>query len=1034
MTFDPARIADPRYFADHRLPAHSDHRWFATADEADEGVSSFEQSLDGLWKFHYAKNLASVVPGFEQPGFDTTGWDDIPVPSHIQLQGYDRPQYVNVQYPWDGYEPVEPGQIPTRYNPVGSYVTAFALDRPLGDGERLTVVFHGAESALAVWLNGTYIGYACDSFTPSEFDLTESVADGENKLAVQVFKWSGASWIEDQDMYRFSGLFRDVVLCRHPACHAEDVAVTTDLADDFGQATVRVEVRLSAPGTITAHLRQGVMAPAAHQSAGMTLVDLTVPSPHLWSAEDPYLYDLLIAVADAEGNPTEYIPLTVGIRRFSLAGSVMTLNGQRIVFKGVNRHEFGLNGRVMTREQTEADIRACKAVGVNAIRTSHYPNNGFFYDLCDRYGLYVIDEMNLESHGLWDRLNRQHRGIEEALPGDRPEWLPALLDRAASLLQRDKNHPCVLLWSCGNESYGGRDILAVSEYFREQDPRRLVHYEGVHWDPRYPETTDVVSQMYTPAAEIEEWLRTHRDKPFILCEYAHAMGNSFGAVDKYTELAYREPLFQGGFIWDFADQAIALKDRYGEPFFGYGGDCGDAPNDAEFSGDGIFFADHSPSPKIQEVRYLYQNFHTVIGDESFTVTNRHLFTSTEAYDVVVSLTREGTVLQSETVETAVKPGESGTYPLPFPFPGTPGEYTIDVSYRLPRDTPWASAGYEVGWQQQVVAIPADDRGTTGETAGTVLFVSPKAETKRTVPAVSPVSVSPELIEGIHNVGVRGPHFTALFSRIHGGLTSYRYGLTPDGGHELLRAVPKPNFWHAPTSNETGWGMPSRDGAWLLASRYAIPDPDGPAVAADDDSVTVTYHYTLPSVPPGESTVSYRVFGNGRIEVTATVTPGDGLPDMPEFGLLMTTGADLGHLRWYGDGSEECYADRRCGARLDVYAADVTRLLTPYLRPQEAGSHTGVRWATLTDDRGNGLRFDALDDAGMEFSALPWTPFEIENAAHHVELPPIHRTVVRPALARRGVGGDNSWGALTHPEYCLPAGQTLIFRFAFQGIR
>lgn len=1005
MTFDIDRVADPEYFAENRLPAHSDHRWFRTRAEAAAGVSGFEQSLNGLWKFHYAKNPAQTVPGFESPEHDCSGWDDIPVPGHIQLHGYDRPQYTNVQYPWDGHEAVEPGQVPTQFNPVASYVTTFELDRPLDEGERVSVCFHGAESAVAVWLNGVYLGYGADSFTPSEFDLTDALRDGENTLAAQVVKWTAGSWIEDQDFFRFSGIFRDVVLYRRPAVHVEDLRVTCAVSDDLTRADVVLRAALVGTGSIRATL-VGAGELTADDAGDLVI---TLAHPHLWSAEDPFRYRLDIEVLDADGVPTEVVVQPVGVRRFGIEDGLLKINGERLVFAGVNRHEFGRGGRVVTREETEADVRLMKAAGINAVRTSHYPNSSHFYDLCDEYGLYVIDEMNLESHGLWDRMVAGDLPAEEAVPGDRPEWRPVLLDRAASMVGRDKNHPSIVMWSCGNESFGGTNLLAVATYFREVDDRP-VHYEGVHWDPRYPQTSDVVSQMYTPAAEIEEWLKTHRDKPFILCEYAHAMGNSFGAVDKYLELADREPLFQGGFIWDFADQALRLTDRWGQEYFGYGGDFGDAPSDYEFSANGIVFADRTPTPKMQEVRYLYQPFRIAVSHDEVQIDNRRLFTGTSDLECVVTLRREGTVLAEAGVAIDVPPGESRTYPLPISLPRAPGEYALDVSLRLRDAARWAPAGHEVAWEQQVIVV-------TGPTT------TPRARAD-----------APMLVEGIHNIGVRGRHFTALFSRTAGGLVSYRYGLTPDGGRELLRAVPTPNFWHAPTSNERGWGMGFRDGHWLLASRYREPLPslERPVATRHDDHVEVRYAYLLPTTPTSECEVVHRVFGSGRIEVVLALRPGAGLPDLPELGMLVTADASLHRLQWYGDGPEECYVDRRRGARLGVYTGDVREQLTRYVLPQEAGSHTGVRWATVTDDRGTGLRFECAE--GMEFSALPWTPFEIENARHPNELPPVQHTVLRPALMRRGVGGDDSWGAMTHPEFRVPQGSDLVFRFAFQGVR
>ncbi|HMR47642.1 MAG TPA: glycoside hydrolase family 2 TIM barrel-domain containing protein [Arachnia sp.] len=998
MTFDPSRIADPRFFGENRLAPHSDHRWFADAAEAATGESSFESCLNGLWKFHYAKNPSQVLPGFEAVDYDTSGWDDIPVPAHIQLQGYDRPQYVNVQYPWDGQEDIRPGQVPQRTNPVGSYVTHFTLDQPLADGERLSVSFQGAESAIAVWCNGTYVGYGADTFTPSEFDLTELVVAGENKLAAQVFTWTAGSWIEDQDFYRFSGLFRDVMLYRRPVAHVEDLRVTTELADDLGSAVVRLDVELVGEGSVRAAIEGvGEFTPADGS------LSLTIDRPRLWSGEDPHLYALTVEVCDAAGAVVEVIPQRVGVRRFGIEDGVLKINGQRIVFNGVNRHEFGLQGRVMTREQTEADLRLMKAANINAVRTSHYPNNSFLYELCDEYGLYVIDEMNLESHGMWDALKEERITLEQMVPGDLPEWRDVLLDRAANMLQRDKNHASIVMWSCGNESYGGTNIRDVAAYFRAQDTRP-VHYEGIAWDPRYPETTDVYSQMYTPAAGVEEFLRTNREKPFVLCEYAHTMGNSFGAVDRYIDLAYREPLFQGGFIWDFSDQAIALTDRHGKDFFGYGGDCGERPTDYEFSANGILFADHTPTPMLQEVKFAYRPLDVVVSRDGFEVTNRYLFTPSSQVDCVVSVSREGVLLAEESVETDVAPGQRVRFGLPVSVPQAAGEYVVEVSFRLRTATRWAAAGHEVAFGQAVVAVEDD---------------APRRRAPR-----------PQVVDGIVNIGVHGRHFSALFSRLFGGLVSYRYGSAHGGGREMLRAIPKPNFWHAPTDNENGWGMPARDGLWLLASRYAKPAKDSPELIVGEDAVEIRYAYLLPSQPASECTLAYRIDGDGRIDVTLTLTPGDGLPDAPEFGLLFTADADLHRLTWYGEGPEESYVDRRLGAKLGVYRSEVAEQLTPYVRPQEAGNHTGVRWATVTDTQGWGLRFEC--DGGMEFSALPWTPFEVENALHPVDLPPIQRTVLRPALMRRGVAGDDSWGAQTHPEYRLPEGEELVFRFSFQG--
>jgi len=1002
VTFSIDRIGDPEYINEGRSSAHSDHRWFRHLEEAASGHSSFEQSLNGTWRFHYASNPSETLTGFEQPGFDVEGLDEIPVPAHIQLHGYDRPQYSNVQYPWDGLEELAPGEVPASFNPVGSYVRDFTLVRPLEPGERLAVIFHGAESGIAVWLNGNYVGWSTDSFTPSEFDLTPHLVDGENRLAAQVFKWTSGSWLEDQDFFRFSGIFRDVELRTRPAAHLEDVRVTTTLSDDFSRAEVAIDVTLAGAGSVRATL-EGV---GELSDAGASRLAVQFGSPRLWSVEDPFLYGLLIEVLGPDGVVTEVVRQPVGVRRVDIVDGIFRVNGKRVVFYGVNRHEFGRNGRAMTAAEIEEDIRILKRGNVNAVRTSHYPNSSAFYELCDRYGLYVIDEMNLETHAMWDRVVHYGLPVEEAFPGDRAEWRAALLDRAESMVERDKNHPSVVIWSCGNESYGGGLILEVSEYFHKADFGRPVHYEGVHWDPRFPHTSDITSQMYTPAATIEEHLAVHRDKPFILCEYAHSMGNSFGAVDKYLDLADREPHFQGGFIWDFADQALELTDRYGNRFAGYGGDFLEAPTDYDFSANGIVFADRTPKPAFEEVRYLYQPLRTVIGRDSIAITSRRLFTGTADLVATVSLARQGATLASSAMDIRVDAGATQTYPLPVAIPDESGEYAVTVEYRLGSGTAWADVDYLVGWEQAVFVVD----GSQGR-------ASPPA---------------PRVANGIHNIGVHGENFSALFSRLYGTLVSYRFGPAAQGGGELLRDRPFPSFWHAPTSNERGWGMPNRDGQWLLASRYRAPrlSASNPAVTHHADSVELSFAYDLPTTPPSESTVAYRVFGDGRVEVTMTLRPGSGLADPPEFGLPITVDADLHLMRWYGDGPHESYADRRGAARLGVWTLDVADALTPYVRPQEAGSRTGVRWVEVTDDVGAGIRFESAES--MEFSALPWTPFEVENALHPNELPATHRTTLRPALARRGVGGDNSWGAMTHPEYALPTGE-LTFRFSFVGI-
>ena len=589
------RLADPTFFEENRLPAHSDHVAFADAMEMAEGVSSLRRSLNGIWSFHYARNLAARPQGFEQPDYDVSGWETIRVPAHWQMEGHGVPQYTNQTYPWDGHEVVHPGQVPQRDNPVGSYVKDFVL--PEG-WDNAVLSLQGVESAVAVYLNGQYVGYSEDSFTPSDFDLTPYLKVGVNRLALQVFRFSSGSWIEDQDFWRFSGIFREVILYTKPAIHLDDLRVTAapihgyqdgklhlDMKWNSGEAH-KVQIELFDAETGECCLKE------EQQAEGLTSsFEAELTGVKLWSAEAPNLYRAVISVEDEEGHLLEIIPQNIGFREFRMDDGLMKLNGKRIVFKGTNRHEFDCySGRAADPAEIEKDIIIMKQHNINALRCSHYPNSSYIYELCDRYGLYVIDETNLETHGSWMR-NGKCDIVEETLPNDHEEWQDIILDRAKSMLERDKNHAAILIWSCGNESCGGKDLYVMSEYFRQADPTRLVHYENIFWDRRYNGTSDMESQMYPTVADIKKFLAEHRDKPFICCEYTHAMGNSIGGMHKYTDLTDEEPLYQGGFIWDFVDQAIWHKDRYGKDALAYGGDFGDRPNDGNFSGDGILFAD-----------------------------------------------------------------------------------------------------------------------------------------------------------------------------------------------------------------------------------------------------------------------------------------------------------------------------------------------------------------------------------------------------------------------------------------------------------
>lgn len=1011
--FDYANVKNPEYFCDGRMEAYSDHAYYASETDMLDGESLFAESLNGIWKFHYARNYGAVIRGFEKEEYCCSSWDDIRVPAHIQMEGYDVPQYANTQYPWEGREDIRPGEIPEYFNPVASYVKYFSVPERM-KGKRIFVSFQGAESGLAVWLNGVFIGYSEDSFTPSDFELTGYLKEGQNKLAVQVFKWTAGSWCEDQDFYRFSGLYRDVFLYTVPNVHIRDLRIRAIPDETLQKAELEIVSCTWGEGKARFVLsRYGkVFVDEEKELNGENRFVWEVDHPALWSAEVPNLYDLMITVTGKDGAVTELIPEKVGFRRFEMKDHMMTLNGKRIVFKGVNRHDFSsVGGRHVSEEELRKDLTVMKQNNINAIRTSHYPNSSLLYRLCDEYGLYLIDETNMETHGSWDTV-RADGDDDYIVPNDRPEWLPLLLDRENSMYQRDKNHPSILIWSCGNESYGGKDIYEMSQFFRKEDPTRLVHYEGVFNDRRYNDTSDMESQMYTPVEKIKEFLAKDRSKPFICCEYTHAMGNSCGAMHKYTDLTDTDPLYQGGFIWDYIDQTIYKKDRYGQEFQAYGGDFGERPTDYNFSANGIVYGgDREPSPKMQEVKYNYQNITAKVSENGVTIINKNLFLNTNAFDCVVLVERNGKALRQIKMETEVEPLGEKTYSLPFAKETLPGEYTVTVSFRLKEDQIWAKAGHEVAFGQYVYR-------NQGE----------KKLCKRPV----------KVIRSKHNIGVRGECFEVIFSVLDGGLASYRYA-----GKEMIKEIPKPNFWRAPVDNDQGNQMPKRYAQWKIASMYAgHKDYRGadcckvlePKVEVKEYSVRVTYTYLMPTTPDSQCQVAYEVYGDGTVQTTLSYDPVKELGDMPEFGLMFKLDADYDHVTWYGLGPEETYADRKKGAKLGVYQNFVQDNLARYIVPQECGAKEEVRYASVTDRSGRGMLFEMDEKSGpMMFSALPYTPHEMENAKHVYELPQVHYTVVRAALGQMGIAGDDSWMSFTHPEYLLNVEGKMEFTFRFRGI-
>ena len=1102
-TFSYEILKDPKIFkSENCLPAHADHVVYGSAAEL-TGESSLRRSLNGTWRFSWSANVASAPKDFFLPDADLSGFGEIEVPGHMQMQGYGVPQYANYEYPWDGREDILPGEIPEKFNPVGSYVRTFAVPDAWGT-RPVFVRFEGVESGFAFWVDGRFAGYSEDTFTPSEFEITEFLAVGtaEHTLAVQVFTWTSSSWLEDQDFFRFSGIFRDVWLYTKTAVYPENLTVTAEPDEDYAGGTLEVCLSLSFPspagqeGALAPEGREAsaefiltkngkeellktvevlAEAPADGPSSTVLLLREHLPKAALWSAEHPELYHLTIILRDADGKECACVSQKVGFRRFELKDGLMLLNGKRIVFNGVNRHEFSADkGRVPDPSEVLTDILIMKKNNINAVRTCHYQNAPYIYDLCDTYGLYMIAENNLETHGTWGGVGGGMYAPETVLPGDHFEYYEMLEDRMRSTCELDKNHPSVLIWSLGNESCGGPVLARLADFVRGNYPGRVVHYESIFHDRTYPETSDIESQMYTPVAGIEQFLKEHPEKPFISCEYMHAMGNSIGGLFKYTDLTKREPRYQGGFIWDFVDQAIRAKNVFGEEYLAYGGDFGERPHDGNFSGDGIITAERKPYAKMQEVKYCYQNVDITVGADRIRFINRYLFTDLSEFDGKFTLLADGEEVWTVPYEITLAPQEEVDVPMPEDLPGVLAanagkELVLTVSLRLKEDTLWAKAGHEVAFGQGLLAPKAVDAAAkaSGGIREAVVFSMNRLVASEHASAAAGAAGPGEggavegedpwkaveeildgnpalrLIRGGFCVGAAGDGFDVLFSGLMGNLVSYRVG-----GRELLTgAPPRPNFWRAPNDNDRGNGQPARSGVWKLASGYAVhlPGSGWPRVTYDGSSLEVAFRYGLPGSGLPAYTLTYLVHADGTVRCTFAFPGKEGLPPMPDFGLLFELSPALAGVRYYGLGPDENYCDRNMGAKLGIFAGSVSGMPEPYLKPQETGNRTGVRWAEVADAEGFGLRFEAcsavydaccgspLAASGMNFSAIPWKPEELEAAAHAYELPRSAHTYVRVSAIQMGVGGDDTWGAKTHPEFLPGAERPVEFSFTFKGI-
>ena len=919
MQADLNWLTDSTVFQVNRLDARSDHVCYASAEEARLGRTSLRQSLDGMWSFAWSPKPAARPVDFWREGYDDSAFGMIQVPGHIELQGYGQIQYINTLYPWDGHAELRPPEIDWEDCPVGSYVHEFDLDEGLR-GKKVCISFQGVEQAFYLWLNGHFVGYAEDSFTPSDFNLTPYVKETGNRLCVEVYKRSSAAWIEDQDFFRFSGIFRSVFLYAKPVVHLDDLWLQAGLAEDNTTGTLSPRLLLEGEGTVHARI--------AHPDQGILFdgeLELTREGKYLrgqpfrfenirpWNHDRPEMYQVTLTLSAPDGSITEVIPYNIGFRRFELKDGLMLLNGQRLVLNGVNRHEWSPDtGRAIGLADMTAAMETFQRNNINAVRTCHYPNQTPWYHLCDQNGIYMMDEANLESHGSWQKLGRVEPSWN--VPGSLPEWRECILDRARSMFERDKNHVSILFWSCGNESYAGEDILAMAEFFRANDPSRLVHYEGVFHCREFDRISDVESRMYAPPWEIREYLENNPPKPFILCEYMHNMGNSLGGMESYIRLGEEFPQYQGGFIWDYMDQALWRTDANGRRVLGYGGDFGERQTDYAFSGNGIVFADGTEKPAMQEVRYWY---------------------------------------------------------------ASPEE-------RAAQDAANKRA-------KAALALPA-------------------LRAKK-----SPLRVT----HGDGALGVRGEDFELLFSYPEGGPVSLR-----TDGHEWLWRAPRPAYWRAPTENDLGNGFAQNSSLWAAVDSWQKCEKIE-ILEESGEQASIRYAYTAPALPGLCTDVTYTVSDTGRMTVTARYHGGMGRPELSLFGLRFETLEPVEQVEWLGL-SGETYPDRKNGG-IFGWHREAPRI-PAYLVPQECGCHMDTHAAVLRAKNRNRLVLE-MTDAPFAFSAIPYTPRQLEQATHKEELPRPVRTVVTVCGAMRGVGGIDSWGSNVEKRFRLDSKKDICLSFA-----
>lgn len=966
---------------------------------------------------------------FYKPDFDVSGWDNIPVPANWELQGYGIPIYVNHQYEFadhkapvskeikfiDGLYPANPGNVPNDYNPVGSYRRTFSIPENW-DGRQVFIQFGAVKSAFYLWINGKKVGYSQGSKIPAEWDITEYLIDGENVLAAEVYRWSDGSYLECQDFWRISGIERDVYIYSTPKTRIRDFFAKADLDADYKNGVFSLDVDLTnhfeklRSGNYNVEYQifdenKSIIATDSQEAKINRKSDLSltfskeIPNPKKWTAETPNLYSLVIILKTENGETIEVVTTKIGFRKVELIDTIFHVNGVPVLIKGINRHEHDqFNGHVISEKAMIKEIELMKQFNINAVRTSHYPTNERFYELCNEYGLYVTNEANIESHGMY---------YGEHSLAKKPEWELAHVDRIMRMVERDKNHPCVIVWSMGNEAGDGINFTAAYKAIKARDTSRPVHYERALMG----DNTDIYCPQYPGVGYLKKYASEKQSKILISSEYSHAMGNSNGNLVDWWEIVYKEGnnQLQGGYIWDWIDQALVKKDANGTEFWAYGGDYGkNMPSDNNFVCNGIISADYTPHPAMWEIKYAYQYVRFEETEKGYKISNFHDFIDLSDYEISWSVTGNGIKKWNGILKDFnVEPHKSKTTHIPMPMiSAEPGvEYFIDFSVKLKIDKPFRNAGFEVAHDQFKLNMFTE-----------------KPEQEVTF-------VELQLNESENIFSIEGENFNILFDKKTGTLSSYEVN-----GIELIQKGPQINFWRPANDNDKGSQMLKRLGIWREVSRKTKPK-SVTAKQLETGNIKVTAHYVLEKVKSAQ-TVTYTILGDGKIKITSSFTTNEEkLPDMPRFGMRWELPVNFDNLQYFGRGPQENYIDRNRSAFVGIYSGKVADQYFNYVRPQENGYKTDTRWFELRNQNGIGIR--VTGNVPIGFSALhnPIEDFDMENIddyRHTNDIVKKDGVFICTDLKQMGVAGDNSWGARPYPEYSLKA-QNYKFSFVIEPV-